>query len=182
MRSAEKNRRSLAQNLSSVVRSSIADHIEYLDQRVAELDGDIDQLIKQSTIWKANDDLMSDVPGIGSVTTRTLAALLPELGKLNRRQVAALAGLAPFAHDSGDTKGRRTIFGGRAAVRSVLYMATVTAITHNPLIAAHYARLIAAGKKGKVALVACMRKLLTVLNAMLRDRASWNPALVKANP
>ena len=177
MRSMEKNRCALAQNLSALVRSTIDDHIEYLDQRVAELDRDIDQLIKQSPIWKANDDLMSDVPGIGNVTTRTLTALLPELGKLNRRQVAALVGLAPYARDSGDGNRRRTIFGGRAAVRGVLYMATVTAITHNPLIAAHYARLVAAGKQGKVALVACMRKLLTVLNAMLRDRARWNPGL-----
>lgn len=180
MRSMEKNRRALAQNTSSVVRSSIDDHINYLDQRVAELDRDLDDLIKRSAIWKANDDLMGEVPGIGKVTTQTLAALLPELGKLNRRHIAALVGVAPFAHDSGDGKRRRRIFGGRAAVRAVLYMATVTAITHNPLLKAHYARLIGAGKQGKVALVACMRKLLTVLNAMLRDRAQWNPILAEA--
>lgn len=181
MRSMEKNRRALAKSSSALVRSSIDDHIEYLDHRVAELDRELDDLIKRTPVWKANDDLLSDVPGIGTVTTRTLAALLPELGKLNRRQVAALVGIAPFARDSGEAKGRRTIFGGRAAVRAVLYMATLTAITHNPLIAAQYARLLAAGKKAKVALVACMRKLLTVLNAMLRDRARWNPAVAATN-
>lgn len=181
MRSMEKNRRSLMQNRSSKVRGSIDDHIEYLDQRVAELDEDIDGLIKRSSLWKANDDLLSAVPGIGDVTKRTLAALLPELGKLNRRQMAALVGLAPFARDSGDAKGRRMILGGRAPVRGVLYMATVTAITRNPIIAAHYARLIAAGKKAKVALVACMRKLLTILNAMVRDQKPWAPTLPEAS-
>jgi transposase len=181
MRSMEKNRRALAQNRSSIVRGSIDDHIDYLDQRVAELDRDIDGLIKGSPLWKANDDLLSAVPGVGDITTRTLAALLPELGKLNRRQVAALVGLAPFARDSGEAKGRRMIIGGRAAVRGVLYMATITAITRNPLIAAHYARLVGAGKKAKVALIACMRKLLTILNAMIRDRAPWNHTLAEAN-
>lgn len=181
MRSMEKNRRTLAQNSSSVVRDSIADHIEYLDQRVAEIDRDIDGLIKASTIWRANDDLLASVPGVGDVTTRTLAALLPELGTLNRRQVAALAGLAPFARDSGEAKGRRMIVGGRAPVRAVLYMATLAATTHNPTISRHYERLVSAGKKPKVALVACMRKLLTILNAMLRDRATWTPRLAESN-
>ena len=182
MRSMEKNRRALAQNSRSlVVRDSIADHIEYLDQRIAELDHDLDGLIKGSAIWRANDDLLEGVPGVGDVTTRTLFALLPELGTLNRRQVAALAGLAPFTRDSGEAKGRRMIVGGRGAVRAVLYMATITAITHNPIIARQYARLVAAGKKAKVALVACMRKLLTILNAMLRDRARWNPQLTEAS-
>jgi transposase len=181
MRSMEKNRRALAQNGTSVVRDSIADHIEYLDQRIAELDDDIDGLIKSSTLWRANDELLGGVQGIGDVTSRTLAALLPELGRLNRRQAAALVGLAPFPRDSGEAKGRRMIVGGRAPVRAVLYMATVSAITHNSVIARHYTRLLAAGKKEKVALVACMRKLLTILNAMVRDRAPWNPRLAEVS-
>jgi len=181
MRSMEKNRRSLImQNKSAMVRESINDHIEYLDQRISELDRDIDGVIKRSTIWKANDDLLSAVPGIGDITTRTLTALLPELGKLNRRKMAALVGVAPFARDSGAMKGRRTIVGGRSAVRAVLYMATITAINHNPVITRYYERLLAAGKTGKVAVVAAMRKLLTILNAMLRDRKPWNPNLTEA--
>jgi transposase len=181
MRSMEKNRRSLAQNRSSALRASIDDHIEYLDQRIDELDRDIDDLIKRSALWRANDNLLAAVPGIGTITRLTLAALLPELGRLNRRQIAALVGLAPFARDSGEAKGRRMILGGRAPVRAVLYMATVTAITRNPVIERYYARLVAAGKKAKVALVACMRKLLTILNAMVRDQKPWNLTLAEAS-
>ena len=181
MRSMEKNRRSLAQNRSATLRTSIDNHIEYLDQRIDELDRDIDDLIQRSPLWKANANLLAAVPGIGTITRLTLTALLPELGKLNRRQLAALVGLAPFARDSGDAKGRRMILGGRAPVRGVLYMATLTAITRNPVIAAHYARLVAAGKKAKVALVACMRKLLTILNAMVRDQKPWAPTLPEAS-
>ena len=129
--------------------------------------------IRQSPVWQEHEDLLQSVPGVGPVMSRTLLADLPELGKLNRKQIAALVGIAPFNQDSGLRRGRRTCWGGRAPVRTALYMATLVATRHNPVIAACYQRLLAAGKRKKVALVACMRKLLTILNAMVKHQRKW---------
>ena len=140
------------------------------------LDQDLRTLIRSTPVWREADDLLRSVPGIGPVTACTLIADLPELGRLDRRRIAALAGLAPIARDSGAFRGRRMIMGGRPHIRRVLYMATLAAIKHNPAIRAFHQRLVAAGRPGKVALTAAMRKLLTILNAMLRDRRPWHPA------
>lgn len=125
--------------------------------------------------WRATEDLLRSVPGIGPITATTLGADLPELGRLDRRRIAALVGLAPVARDSGAFRGRRMITGGRAPIRKVLYMATLTAIQHNPAIRAFYHRLVAAGRAGNVAVTAAMRKLLTIINAIIRDRRPWIP-------
>ena len=151
-------------------------HIAWLEEALRRLDRDLTTLIRSTPVWRETDDLLRSVPGIGPVTAGTLIADLPELGRLDRRRIAALAGLAPIARDSGAFRGRRMIMGGRAHIRRVLYMATLTAITHNPVIRAFHQRLVAAGRPGKVALTAAMRKLLTILNAMLRDRRPWHPA------
>ena len=150
-------------------------HIQFLSQELFDLDREIDDLINSNSLWKAKYHLLKDVPGIGSVSSFTLIGALPELGALNRRQIAALVGVAPLNRDSGVHRGRRTTWGGRANIRSALYMAAMSARKHNPPIKAFYEQLLAAGKPGKVALVACMRKLLTILNAMIRDLAPWNP-------
>ncbi len=128
-------------------------------------------------MWREQDDLLQGVPGVGPGLSRSLIAQLPELGTLNRRSIAALAGLAPFNCDSGKFRGKRRIWGGRAALRAALYMATLSAVRWNPVIRLFYQRLTA-GKEHKVAMVACMRKLLTILNAMVKNRTPWNPALV----
>ena len=148
-----------------------------MSQQIDDVDNDMDNHIKSTPAWQANDEILQSVPGVGDVTSRTIAALLPELGTLNRKQIASLAGLAPFNDDSGRSSGKRRIWGGRAPVRAVLYMAAVVACRRNPTIKKFYERLISAGKAPKLALVGCMRKLLTMLNAMLRDRAKWNPSL-----
>ena len=132
--------------------------------------------MRTSPIWRAKEELLKSVPGIGDIASRTLLAELPELGRLNRREIAALVGLAPFNRDSGSLRGRRTIWGGRAALRATLYMAALTAIRHNPVIAAFNDRLRAAGKPPKLAITACMRKLLVIVNAMVRDQKPWKPA------
>ena len=160
---------------------SLEKHIQFLSQELDDMDREIDDLIKSNSLWKAKYDLLKDVPGIGSVSSFTIVGALPELGALNRKQIAALVGVAPLNRDSGVHRGRRTTWGGRANIRSALYMATMSARKHNPPIKAFYERLLAAGKPGKVALVACMRKLLTILNAMIRDNAPWNP-LPKISP
>ncbi len=160
---------------------SLRKHIQFLSQELNDLDREIDDLIKSNSLWKAKYDLLKDVPGIGSVCSFTLVGALPELGALNRKEIAALVGVAPLNRDSGVHRGRRIIWGGRANVRRALYMAAMSARKHNPPIKAFYEQLLAAGKPGKVALVACMRKLLTILNAMLRDNAPWNP-LPKTSP
>lgn len=141
--------------------------------QIAEIDEELDQLIKKSPLWREHEDLLVSVPGVGPVTARTMATMLPELGKLDRKQIAALVGVAPFNHDSGAHKGKRHIRGGRGAVRHVLYMAALSGASHNPVLRALYNRLCDAGKLHKVALVACMRKLLIILNAMVRDQKSW---------
>jgi transposase len=150
--------------------------IEILDRQIATLDGDIDRQIRESPVWRAREDLLRSVPGVGPTTARTLIAELPELGGLTRRKVAALVGVAPVSRDSGRMRGRRTVWGGRPGVRAALYMATVTAIRCNPLVAAAYRRLRERGKPAKVALTACMRRLVVVLNAMLRERIPWRHA------
>lgn len=157
-----------------VLLPSLNKHIQHLSQELKELDTEIDDLINSNTLWKAKYALLKDVPGIGSVSSYILIGSLPELGSLNRREVAALVGVAPLNRDSGAHRGRRTAWGGRADIRNALYMAAMSARKHNPPIRAFYERLLAAGKPGKVALVACMRKLLTILNAMIRDNAPWN--------
>jgi transposase len=151
-------------------------HLEVLQKELTEIERELDDTIRNSPIWRESEDLMTSVPGIGNTTARTLLAELPELGTLDRRQIAALAGLAPFNRDSGAFRGRRMVGGGRPSVRAALYMAALVAARRNPVIAAFYQRLLASGKAKKAALVACMRKLLTILNAILRDRTPWQHA------
>jgi transposase len=174
MRVAERNR--LGATSVERVRQSLLAVIETLERQITTLDGDIDQQVKDSPAWRAREDLLRSVPGVGPATARALIAERPELGELMRRKVAALVGVAPITRDSGQMRGRRTVWGGRPGVRAILYMATVTAVRCNPLVAAAYRRLRARGKPAKVALTACMRKLLVILNAMLRERASWRHA------
>jgi transposase len=171
MRVAESNR--LEQARGRAVRS-IRAVLKTLDKQLAEIDHDADDLMEK--YFKGQAKLLDSVAGVGVVTILTLTSALPELGRLGRRQISKLVGVAPLANDSGKRRGVRTTWGGRADVRSVLYMATLSASRHNPVIKAFYERLLAAGKPKKVALVACMRKLLTILNAMLRDNTAWNAA------
>lgn len=173
MRTAEQNR--LA-GVHVSLRTDIQSHIHWLNQRIRDVDQDMDQALRQSPLWLEKARLLESTNGVGNTTSATLVALLPELGQLNRRQISALVGVCPFNRDSGNMRGKRTIFGGRAAVRSALYMATLSAMRYNPTIKAFHGRLIANGKRPKVAIVACMRKLLTILNAMLRDHKPWNLA------
>jgi len=159
------------------VRQRLEKHIEWLKAELAEIDKDLDQSIQHSEIWKAKDRLLQSVPGVGRILSTAILAWLPELGLLNGKAIAALVGVAPFNRDSGLMRGRRMIWGGREQIRSTLYMAALSAMHCNPVIAAFYARLIKAGKPAKVALTACMRKLLTILNAMVKHNTVWkNPA------
>jgi transposase len=177
---AEKNRQAsvlVLRNPSKKVVQSLQNHIKLLEKLIAELEDDIDNTIKNSPVWREQEDLLRSVPGVGPTVARTLIAYVPELGKLNRRQIAALVGVAPFNRDSGKSAGKRAIWGGRAHVRNVLYMAAVTAVRFNSDLKAFYARLLASGKAKKLALTAVMRKLLVCLNAMMRVRASWSPRL-----
>jgi len=176
MLAAEKNRLGQARGR---VKRDIAAHLRWLEKRLAEVERQLQQLIEASPLWRAQEDLLRSVPGVGLVFLLALLADLPELGRLNRRQIAALAGVAPFNRDSGRFRGTRAIWGGRARLRSLLYMATLAAVRSNPLIRPFYQRLRAAGKKPKVALTACMRKLLTILNAMVRNGTPWNPQLAE---
>ena len=169
MRVAETNR---LERAAPVAVKSIKSVLRLLDRQIKQIDDDIDRTLEQH--FKQQKKLLDSVKGVGAVTTLTLLAMLPELGTLGRKQLAKLVGLAPLANDSGTRRGQRQIWGGRAQVRSALYMATLSAMRYNPPIAAFYERLLAAGKPKKVAMVACMRKLLTVLNAMLRDNTTWN--------
>lgn len=171
MRTAEKNR--LGQARDPRVRTSIVALIAALDAQLVELDADLETTVKTSPLWRRSEDLLRSVPGIGPIVARTLLAELPELGHLTRRRIAALAGLAPFARDSGLLRGRRTIFGGRASVRTVLYMATLSAIRTNTTLKHTYRHLRDAGKPAKVAITACMRKLITILNAIIRDHSPY---------
>jgi transposase len=170
MRTAEQNR--LA-GTSGRLQTDIEAHITWLNARLAMLDNDLETLLRASPLWRENDDLFQSAPGIGPVCARTLLLALPELGTLNRQQIAALVGVAPLNGDSGTLRGRRVIWGGRAHVRTVLYMGPLVATRYNPRIKAFYERLLAAGKVKKVALTACMHKFLTILNAMLKHRTPW---------
>jgi len=170
MRAAEKMRRS---RITAALRQRLEDHIAWLTSAIQDLDLEIGTTLRHSRVWRVEDDLLASVPGLGPVTRATLLAKLPELGKLGRRQIAALVGLAPFNHDSGTLRGRRAIRGGRADVRTVLYMATISAIRCNPIIKTFHQRLRTAGKPPKVAITACMRKLLTTLNAIMRQKTHW---------
>jgi transposase len=171
MRTAESNR--LQQAHAAKVRRSVKRILAVLDQQLAKIDDDLDGCIRDSPVWREKYDLLTSVPGIGPQTARTLLAELPELGSASRQQIAALAGVAPLNRDSGVMRGQRTTWGGRATVRSSLYMATLVAVRYNPRLKAVYDRLLARGKRKKVALTACMRKLLTILNAMLREQIGW---------
>jgi transposase len=171
---AERNRVRLAHK---GVMTGLMEHIAWLEKRLEELDRELHDLLKKSPIWREKDDLLRSVPGVGPVLATTLLAELPELGSLNRKKIAALVGVAPFNCDSGKMHGKRAIWGGRASIRAVLYMATLSAIRCNPVIHTFYDRLTRAGKEAKVALVACMRKLLTILNAMLHNLKHWESAL-----
>lgn len=170
MLTAEKNR---LQTAAPSVCDHIKQHILWLERSLSDLDNDLGQAIHSSDIWRAQDDLLQSAPGVGPVLSTTLLGELPELGALNRKEIAALVGVAPLNRDSGRSRGRRTVWGGRSEVRAVLYMGALVATRHNPVIRAFYERLIAAGKPKKVALTACMRKLLIALNAMVRHQSPW---------
>lgn len=157
------------------VRRDLRQHIRWLERRVDDVDEDIDGAIKRSPVWRVKDDLLQSVPGIGPTVARTLLAELPELGQLDRRAIAALVGVAPFNRDSGRSRGRRYIRGGRASLRASLYMGALVAARHTPVLRAYYQRLRDAGKPSKVALVAVMRKLLTIVNAMMKHQLKWQP-------
>lgn len=171
MITAEKNR--LAQAVTKAVRAGIQEHIRWLERRLADIDRDLAETIRQTPVWREKDELLRSVQGVGPVLSTTLLAGLPELGALGRKQIAALVGVAPLNRDSGRYRGKRMVWGGRARVREALYMGTLVATRFNPVIRAFYQRLLAAGKPKKVALTACMRKLLTILNAMARHDTPW---------
>jgi transposase len=169
MLTAERNR---LEHATVSVRRSLTDHIHWLERQVADVDRDLDRTIEESPVWRAKENLLRSVPGVGPVVSRTLLAEVPELGRLNRKQIAALVGVAPLARDRGTLRGKRLVWGGRAPVRAALYMGALVASRRNPVLRAFY-RLVAAGKPTKLALTACMRKLLTILNAMMRTNTTW---------
>lgn len=174
---AEKNRRRLA---PKALRKRIDEHVDYLKSELDDIDRETGEMVRKSPLWREKENLLKSVPGIGDVVSRVFLACLRELGKLDRKEIAKLVGVAPFNRDSGLYRGRRKIGGGRERVRAALYMAALVASRRNPLIAAYYQRLLAAGKEKKVALVACMHKLLTILNAMVRDGREWENRLLPA--
>lgn len=166
----EKNRLDV---MPKALQAGIRHHLKYLKAAIEKLDSFIDELVSSVDEWREKRDLLVSVPGIGPQVVNTLLSDLPELGTLTNKEIAALVGLAPFNRDSGSLRGKRHIRGGRASVRTVLFMAMLSAVQHNPIIHAAYQRMLSAGKLKKVALVACMRKMITFLNAMLRDRTEW---------
>ena len=170
MLTVEKNR---LQTVRAEMRTDIVEHILWLETKLAKLDEIINQYVEDTPAWKEKNTILQSVPGVGPVTSCTLLAMLPELGKLNRQQIAALVGVAPVNKDSGRRQAKRRVYGGRATVRSVLYMAALSASKFNPVIREFYERLIKQGKEKKVALTACMRKLLVILNAMMQKNQSW---------
>jgi transposase len=172
MLTAEKNR---LRTTRESVRQRVQDHIRWLEQELADLDDDLERTLRESPLWREKDNLLRSVPGIGRVLSITLLADLPELGTLSRHQIAALVGVAPLNRDSGRFWGKRTVWGGRARVRAALYMAALTATRYNPIIKAFYRRLCGVGKARKVALTACMRKLLIILNSMVKHQQTWTP-------
>jgi len=175
---AEKNRLYTSQ---PPVRQRIQTHVAWLEQELDEIDRDLKETLHKSPVWREKENLLRTVPGVGPQLIISLLAYLPELGTLNRKSIAALAGVAPFNRDSGTLRGKRAVWGGRSRIRAALYMAALAASRYNPVISAFYQRLLAAGKAKKVALTACMRKLLVILNAMLKHHTSWqslNPQLL----
>jgi transposase len=177
MLAQEKNRRGSA--ATNDTRDDIEEHIEWLEERIQELDEKLKEQLKCSAVWQQKDKILQSVKGIGFVTSLSLLADCPELGQLNRHQIAKLVGVAPLNRDSGQQRGARHIWGGRAQVRGKLYMATLAAIRFNPVLKSFYQRLLVKNKLKKVAIVACMRKLLTIINVMIRENKLWN---VKAHP
>jgi transposase len=174
MLTAEKNRLGFA---LAPVQKGIKKHIRWLERQLSDVDSDLDELIRNSPVWRTKNDLLRDVPGVGPNLARTLIAELPELGQLTHKQIAALVGVAPFSRDSGLMRGKRMIWGGRSSVRTALFLSTWSASKWNPVIRVFYQRLRANGKPPKVAMVACMRKLLVILNAMIRDGREWDPSI-----
>jgi transposase len=174
MLTMEKNRLSIA--ATERAKNSLTKHITWLEEALRRANDDIDTAVRNSPTWREREDLLRSVPGIGPVSARTMLAELPELGTLSRKKIAALVGVAPLNRDSGTIRGARICWGGRASVRQVLYMAATSAVRCNPVIRSTYLALRARGKKHKVALVACMRKLLTILTAMVRDQRRWSPS------
>ena len=172
MLTAERNRLGTA---PARIQPAIQQHIAWLEGQLAALNDDLTATIERSAVWQAKADVLRSIPGVGPVLSRTMLAQVPELGTVGHKQGAALIGVAPFHRDSGTLRGRRTVYGGRGEVRAVLYRGTLVATKHNPVIKALYMRLLAAGKCKKVALTACMHKLLTIMNAMVRDQAPWQP-------
>ena len=171
---AERQREKRA--VSRHLKKSITRLVKALEKELVSVDTDIDDAVRSSPAWRETEDLLASVPGVGPVIARTLIAELPELGRLDRKQIAALAGLAPYTRQSGQWRGKSFIGGGRRAVRTVLFMGAMTARLHNPVLRAFFERLVAAGKPKKVAFIAVARKLLTILNAMLRNKTPWQPA------
>ena len=170
---AEKNRAHVA---PPAVQKSLAAHVAWLEKALASVDRDLHRAVRDSPVWRQKDDLLRAVPGVGRVLATTLLADLPELGRLSRREIAALVGVAPLNRDSGAFRGQRSVWGGRATVRAALYMGALTAVRSNPPVRAFYQRLLGRGKPKKVALVACMRKLLVTCNAVVRDGQAWSPS------
>jgi transposase len=170
MLTIEKNR---LHTVRPALRDDIQEHIAWLQDKLSKMDEEIDQFVRKSTLWKEKDTILRSVPGVGRVTSCTLLAMLPELGVLNRQEIAALVGVAPVNKDSGRKQGKRRVYGGRATVRSVLYMAALSAKKHNPRIRKFYEDLLRRGKEKKVALTACMRKLIVILNAMVHTNQPW---------
>jgi len=177
MRTGEMSRRKSA---PAILHPNIDTVIAFLNEQIDKNDKDLERMVRSSPLWREDDDLLQSVPGVGPVLAVTLTALLPELGALDRKQIAALVGVAPLNNDSGERTGKRSTWGGRAPVRAVLHMATLAACRYNPTIRGFYDRLVARGKPPMVALVAATRKLLTILNAMIKSRRPWNPLLLPA--
>jgi transposase len=180
MMGAEKHRQATA--TQPRVRKQIEAHLKWLDKQLSQIDDDMGRLIERSCVMQHRLALLSSVPGVGRVTATSLIAQLPELGQLNERELAALVGVCPFSRDSGTMRGRRSIWGGRARVRAALYMAALVASRHNPVLKAFYQRLLAAGKLKKVALVACMHKLLLILNALVKKDQMWQQNYIPPSP
>jgi len=173
----EKNRLSSS---TLQVRNRIAEHIEWLESSLKMVDKDMDEIIRNSPVWKEKMDLLQSFKGVGPVLSKAILSDLPEIGTLNHKQIAALVGVAPFNCDSGRHRGKMKVWGGRAYIRSLLYMGAVAAIKHNSVIKAFYQRLLLAGKKPKLALTACMRKILVILNAMVKSNTPWSPSYAQS--
>jgi transposase len=170
MRAAEGNRLGTCHE---TIKADIREHLDWLERQIGILDNEIKQLVKSSQKWTNQTELLETMPGVGFITAVTVTASMPELGELNRQKIAALAGLAPYNRDSGKKRGKRRIFGGRQSVRRVMYMAALSATKHNPIIKKFYERLIEKGKPFKVAITACMRKMITIMNVMVKHQSAW---------